>query len=73
MLRAEERGPRCSGLGAPSLEVPKARLDGALIQWVVPSAEQGWNWMGFKVPSNPTIPRFCGTWMLLEGLSSWQS
>jgi len=44
-------------VGAPSLEVLKAKLDGApgsLSCWVaaLPTA-QGWNWVGFKVPSNP--------------------
>ena len=44
-------------VGAPSLEVLKARLDGALGSlscWVaaLPTA-QGWGWVGFEVPSNP--------------------
>ena len=44
-------------VGAPSLEVPKA-MDGALgsLSWLGhPAHGRGWNWMGFKVPSNPTI------------------
>jgi len=48
------------GVGAPSLEALKATLDGALGSlscWVaaLPTAE-GWNWMGFVVPSNPNHP-----------------
>ena len=43
--------------GAPSLEVLKARLDGALGSWTgggQPCPWQGgWNWVIFKVPSNP--------------------
>ena len=44
----------------PSLEVLKARLDGALgslIWWVaaLPMAG-GWHWVGFKVPFNPNNP-----------------
>ena len=44
--------------GAPSLEVLKARLDGAsdsLSWWgaALPMA-WGWNWMVFEVPSNPS-------------------
>ena len=43
-------------VAAPSLEVFKARLDGALgslLWWEVslPMAG-GWNWVGFKDPSN---------------------
>jgi len=48
-------------LGAPFLEVLKARLDGILgsLSWwraTGPQAE-GWNWLGFEVPSNlsPTM------------------
>ena len=43
-------------VGAPSLEVFKARLDGALgslIRWVA-DLPVGWNWVGFEVPSNPS-------------------
>ena len=44
--------------GTPTLEALSARLDGALgslIHWVaaLPKAD-GWNWMGFEVPSNPS-------------------
>jgi len=43
---------------APSLEVFKARLDRALsnlVQWKVSLAVAGgWNWMIYKVPSNPS-------------------
>ena len=44
-------------VGVPSLGAFKARLDGALgiLSWFVaalPTAG-GWNWMIFKVPSNP--------------------
>ena len=43
---------------APSLETLKARLDGALdslIWWsaTLPTAGS-WNWLSFKVPSNPS-------------------
>ena len=42
---------------APSLEVPKARLEGSLgslILWLATlSMAEGWNWMTFKVLSNP--------------------
>ena len=44
-------------MDAPSLEVFKARLDGALsnlVQWEVSlPVAGGHNWMGFKVSSNP--------------------
>ena len=45
-------------VGTPTLEALSARLDGALgslIHWVaaLPKAD-GWNWMGFEVPSNPS-------------------
>ena len=40
-----------------SLEMLKDRLDGALgnlVSWVVPlPMAEGWNWMVFKVHSNP--------------------
>jgi len=42
-------------VGAPSLQVLKARLDGALGSlscWGQPALGGGWNWMGFKVPLN---------------------
>ena len=44
-------------VGAPSLEVLKSRLDGALgsLSWWVAAlsvAEGFWNWLVFKVPSN---------------------
>ena len=56
VVRHWHRLPR-EAVGAPSLEVFKARLDGALgnlVWWEVslPMAG-GWNWMVFKVPSNP--------------------
>jgi len=41
---------------APSLEVPKARLDGALdslIWWGATSPWQRLEWVGFEVPPNP--------------------
>ena len=43
---------------APSLEVHKARLDGALgsLSWwgaALPMAGS-WGWVGFRVPSNPS-------------------
>jgi len=46
-------------VGAPSLEVLKARLDGALGSLIcrvaaLPTAG-GWKWVGFKIPSDPTI------------------
>jgi len=45
-------------VGAPSLEVLKARLDGALgsLSWWVAAMTTagGWNQMIFKVPSNPS-------------------
>ena len=41
---------------APSLEAFKARMDGALgsLTWWMAAlpASAGWNWMGFKVPSD---------------------
>jgi len=44
---------------APSLEVLKPRLDGALssLSWggaALPTTRD-WNWMGFEVPSNPSL------------------
>jgi len=42
-------------MGAPSLKVPKARLDGALGSKVNSSMAVGWNWLSIEVPSNPTI------------------
>ena len=53
---ALDRLPR-EAVDAPSLEVFKARLDGALgnlVWWEMslPLAS-GWVWMIFKVPSNP--------------------
>ena len=55
MLRHWNRMPR-GAVGAPSVEVLKTWLDGALssrIWWmpILPMAG-GWNWMDFKVPSN---------------------
>ena len=45
-------------VGAPSLEVLKASLDGALgsLSWwgAALSMAGGWNWVGFKVLSNPS-------------------
>ena len=47
---------------APSLEALKARLDGAVSSLGYgrcPCLQQGWDWVSFKVPSNPnhsTIP-----------------
>jgi len=47
-------------MGAPSLEVPKTRLDGApgSLRWWAAALRmaQGWNRVVFKVPSNLTIP-----------------
>ena len=56
MVRPWHRLPR-EAVDAPSLEVFKARLDGALgslVWWEVslPMAG-GWHWVVFKVPSNP--------------------
>ena len=56
VVRHWTRLPR-EAVDAPSLEVFEARLDGALgnlVWWEVslPMA-RGWNWMGFKIPSNP--------------------
>jgi len=42
-------------VGAPSLEVPKARLDGALcslVWWGQPAHSQGWKWM-ISIPTQP--------------------
>jgi len=41
--------------GAPSLEVLKARLDGALgsLSWWGAALPTSWGWMGFEAPSNP--------------------
>lgn len=55
-MRPWHRLPR-EAVDAPSLEVLKARLDGALgslVWWDVslPMAG-GWDWVVFKVPSNP--------------------
>jgi len=44
-------------LGAPSLEALKEGLDGALgslSHWVALPMAGGWDWMGFKVSSNPS-------------------
>ena len=41
---------------APSLEALKARLDGAVSSLGlggVPAYSRGWDWVSFKVPSNP--------------------
>ena len=55
MVRHWHRLPR-EAVDAPSLEVFKARLDGALgsLGWweVSLSMAGGWNWVGFKVPAN---------------------
>jgi len=43
-------------VGAPSLEMLKARLDGAqgsLSCWRHTAHGRGWSWRGFEVPSNP--------------------
>ena len=53
-----QRGLPRESVGAPSLEAFKARLDGALgsLSWwgaALPMAG-GWNWVGFKVLSNPS-------------------
>jgi len=41
-------------VGAPSLELLKARLDEALgREAALPTAED-WNWVGCKIPSNPS-------------------
>jgi len=58
------------GVGAPSLEALKATLDGALGSlscWVaaLPTAE-GWNWMGFVVPSNPNHPKILWNWSAVD-------
>ena len=42
-------------LMSPSLEVPKA-MDGPW--WGDPDCSRWWDWMIFKVPSNPTIVDF---------------
>ena len=49
VVRPWHRLPR-EAVAAPSLEVFKARLDGALSN---PPWQGGWNEMIFKVPSNP--------------------
>ena len=56
-------------VGASSLEVFKARLDGALgsVSWwgaALPMAG-GWNWVTFKVPSSLSHS------MILSSLKSW--
>jgi len=55
-VRHWHRLPR-EAVDAPSLEVFKARLDGALgsLSWWVATLPMAghWGWMGFKVPSNP--------------------
>ena len=59
VVRHWHRLPRAA-VGAPSLAVSKARLDGAwssLVQWKVSLlGAGGWNWVGFRVPSNPNLP-----------------
>ena len=56
VVRHWHRLPR-EAANAPSLEVFKARLDGALgnlVWWEVSLPMAGdWNWMGFNVPSSP--------------------
>jgi len=57
VVRHWHRFPR-EAVAAPSVAVFKARLDGALsnpVQWKVSLCpwQWGWNWMIFKVPSNP--------------------
>jgi len=58
LLRGQ-RGPGTSAqraVGAPSLEVLKARLDGPWAAWAGGDSQPmavSWNWMGFKAPSNP--------------------
>ena len=45
-------------MDTPSLEVPKARMDGALDSlswWGATSPWKGQNWVGFKVPSNLSL------------------
>jgi len=34
---------------------PRMRPCVALIWWEAPSPRLGWSWMGFMVPSNPTV------------------
>lgn len=50
VVRCCNKFPR-EAVGAPTLEVPMARLDGAPIWW----GALGWSRVGFKVTSNPTI------------------
>ena len=55
---------------APSLEMLKAKLDGALgsLIWLggnQPTAE-GWNLVGFMVPSNPSHSMFPGYFSLIS-------
>ena len=56
LVKHWHRLPR-EAVGAPSLEVFKARLDGALnnlVRWEVSLPMAGrWNWVIFNVPSNP--------------------
>ena len=66
------RGQRGAGTaaqrscGAPSLEAPKARLDGApgsLSWWgAALTIAWGWSWVGFEVPSNPNHPMILFNW-----------
>ena len=57
MVRHWKRSPR-EAVDAPSLEVLKARLDGALgrLNWWVAALSTGgdWDWVSFKVRSNLT-------------------
>lgn len=57
------------GMGAPSLEVPKARVDGALGSltcWGAASPRhRSWSWVFCEVPSNPTTLWFCASLLLL--------
>jgi len=61
LVRHWNRLPR-EAVPAPSLEVFKARLDGALsnlVWWKVSLAMVGgWNWMTFEVPCNPNHSMF---------------
>jgi len=50
MLGHLAQAARAAGAN-PSLELLKARLDGALGS---PENSRGWNWMIFKVPSKPS-------------------
>ena len=75
MVRHWNKLPR-EAVDAPSVEAFKARLDGALGQphllvAALPIAK-GWNWVGFKVPFNPSYSVILYDF-LGQDLREWQA